>query len=55
MKREADLSSNGHELIYTRSSIFDPRAERSKACVCSRSPSRIADSNPAEGMDVYLL
>ena len=30
-------------------------AERSKAWVCSRSPARIAGSNPAGGMDVCLL
>ena len=30
-------------------------AERSKAWVCSRSPARIAGSNPAVGMDVCVL
>ena len=32
-----------------------PVAERSKAWVCSRSPTGIAGSNPAGGMDVCLL
>ena len=31
-----------------------PVAERCKAWVCSRSPARVAGSNPAEGMDVCL-
>ena len=33
----------------------DPVAERSKASVYGRSPAGIAGSNPAEGMDIYLL
>ena len=32
-----------------------PVAERSKACVCSRSPAEIAGSNPAGGLDICLL
>ena len=32
-----------------------PVAERSKACVCSRSPAGIAGSNPAGGMDVCCV
>ena len=32
-----------------------PVAARSKAWVCSRSPAEIVGSNPAGGMDVYLL
>ena len=35
--------------------VVMPVAERSKAWVCSQSPARIADSNPAGGMDVCLL
>jgi hypothetical protein len=32
-----------------------PVADRSKAEVCCRSPTGIAGSNPAGGMDVFLL
>jgi hypothetical protein len=32
-----------------------PVAELSKAWVCSRLPAGIAGSNPARGMDVFLL
>ena len=40
------------EDIYTYMPI--PVAERTKACVCSRSPAEIAGSNPSEGMDVCV-
>jgi hypothetical protein len=52
------LSKTGKDVGYLENIIFYmpiPVAERSKAWVCSRSPAGTAGSNPAEGMDIYLL
>ena len=47
------LPNGGTELGPASSGV--PLAARSKAYVCSRSPAEIVGSNPARGMDVFLL
>jgi hypothetical protein len=38
-----------------RIALLIPLAARSKTCVCGRSISGIASSNPSQGMDVHIL